>query len=82
MERLNVKFVCKTYTSAGYTLDASMLGAEYAPVFHDCGGTPDNADEREDDDMLCPAAYTPMTFGCPEGESPQGSGLLLSANLR
>ena len=37
VERLNVKFVCKTYTSAGYTMDASMLGAEYALVFHDNG---------------------------------------------
>lgn len=37
VERLNVKFVCKTYTSAGYTMDASMLGSEYALVFHDNG---------------------------------------------
>ncbi|MBQ3484549.1 MAG: leucine-rich repeat protein, partial [Clostridia bacterium] len=37
VERLNVKFICKTYTSAGYTMDASMLGAEYALVFHDNG---------------------------------------------
>ena len=35
--RLNVKFICKSYTSAGYTMDASMLGAEYALLFHDNG---------------------------------------------
>ena len=34
---LNTRFVCRTYTSAGYTMDASMLGAEYALVFHDNG---------------------------------------------
>ena len=37
VERLNVKFVCKSYTSAGYTMDASMLGSEYALIFHDNG---------------------------------------------
>ena len=40
VERLNVKFVCKSYTSAGFTLDASMLGAEYALLFRE-GGTCD-----------------------------------------
>ena len=34
---LNTRFVCRTYTSAGFTMDASMLGAEYALVFHDNG---------------------------------------------
>jgi hypothetical protein len=34
---LNTRFVCKAYTSAGYTMDASMLGAEYALFFRDNG---------------------------------------------
>ncbi|MBR5289078.1 MAG: leucine-rich repeat protein [Clostridia bacterium] len=33
-ERLEKKFVAKTYTSFGQTMDASMLGAEYAVTFH------------------------------------------------
>ena len=31
------KMVCKTYTSFGMTMDASMLGAEYAVLFYDNG---------------------------------------------
>jgi len=29
------KFVCKTYTTFGQTMDASMLGAEYGLLFHE-----------------------------------------------
>ena len=36
-DRLEKKFVAKTYTSFGQTMDASMLGAEYAVVFHENG---------------------------------------------
>lgn len=38
--RTGVRYVCRQYTSAGYTLDASTLGAEYALLFHE-GGTVD-----------------------------------------
>ncbi len=31
---MDIKFVAKTYTSFGNTMDASMLGAEYAVTFH------------------------------------------------
>lgn len=34
---LEKKFVAKSYTSFGQTMDASMLGAEYAVVFHENG---------------------------------------------
>ena len=36
-DRLEKKFVAKSYTSFGQTMDASMLGAEYAVVFHENG---------------------------------------------
>lgn len=36
-DRTNIRFVCKQYTSAGYTGDASVLGAEYAVLFHEDG---------------------------------------------
>ena len=36
-DRLNKKFVAKTYTSFGQTMDASMLGAEYAVLFRENG---------------------------------------------
>jgi len=31
---METRYVCKTYTAAGFTLDAATLGAEYAAVFH------------------------------------------------
>ena len=34
---LNTKLICRSYTSAGFTMDASMLGAEYALIFRDNG---------------------------------------------
>lgn len=34
---LNRKFVAKTYTSFGQTMDASMLGAEYSMLFYENG---------------------------------------------
>ena len=36
-DRLEKKFVARSYTSFGQTMDASMLGAEYAVVFHENG---------------------------------------------
>ncbi len=36
-DRLEKKFIAKSYTSFGQTMDASMLGAEYAVVFHENG---------------------------------------------
>ena len=36
-EYLNRSFRCTTYTAAGYTLDASSLGVEYALLFRDNG---------------------------------------------
>ena len=33
-DRLEKKFIAKSYTSFGQTMDASMLGAEYAVTFH------------------------------------------------
>ena len=36
-QRMNKKFVATGYTSFGYTLDASMLGAEYALYFREDG---------------------------------------------
>ena len=35
-----VRYVCTAYTTAGFTMDASTLGAEYAVTFH-AGGTAD-----------------------------------------
>lgn len=37
MARMNKKYVAKTYTSFGQTMDASMLGAEYSMLFHENG---------------------------------------------
>ncbi|MBQ2954013.1 MAG: hypothetical protein IJE07_10790 [Clostridia bacterium] len=37
---LEAKYVCKTYTTAGFTMDAATLGAEYAVIFH-ANGTAD-----------------------------------------
>lgn len=39
-DRLNIKYVCTQYTTAGFKMDASTLGAEYALLFHE-GGTAD-----------------------------------------
>lgn len=36
-DRTEIRFVGKQYTSAGYTGDASVLGAEYAVIFHKDG---------------------------------------------
>lgn len=36
-EHLNRRFRCTSYTAAGYTLDASALGMEYALLFRDDG---------------------------------------------
>lgn len=38
--RTGVRYVCRQYTAAGFTMDASTLGAEYALLFHE-GGTVD-----------------------------------------
>ena len=41
-EYIGKKYVCTTYTTAGYTMDASMLGAEYSVLFkadHTCDFT-------------------------------------------
>ena len=34
---MDCKFVAKTYTAYGQTMDASMLGAEYGLLFYDNG---------------------------------------------
>ena len=34
---VNTRFVCTSYTAAGYTSDASILGAEYALLFRENG---------------------------------------------
>ena len=34
---MDVKYVCTSYTTAGFTMDAATLGAEYAVTFHDGG---------------------------------------------
>lgn len=37
LSTVGTRFVCTTYTTAGFTMDAATLGAEYAVVFHDSG---------------------------------------------
>lgn len=37
---METRYVCKSYTASGFTLDAATLGAEYAAVFH-ANGTVD-----------------------------------------
>ena len=37
VQHVGTKFVCKTYTTFGMTMDASMLGGEYGLTFHETG---------------------------------------------